>query len=376
MKQKNKIFTLFVSLVALIFSTAFNPLQQGPSTTTLKVTQVDTSKFPNVVVYVSAEDQYGEPALVNPNFLVLREDGKKVPVTLIEGAEDSGPITTMLVMDVSGSMNHGSKLTMAKNVATKYVDQMRSNDLAGIIAYNTRVQEVQTITKDRGQLKMAIDNLKAEKDTAMYDAIKKAIEVLNPLPGRKAILVLTDGLDNRSKASPSDIVDSIGESGLSIGIIGLGKASQSTGSITALDENTLTALSSKAGGDYSRATDEESLEKIYEQYGRTLQSEYVITYRSNSTLRDGMNRRLTVTLEEGGIAGWSEAAAANVNPGGIIPETGASNTWLLFFGLLGVMIILLALPTILRNTRKEKIDTGKQEAVPNTPKQSRVKLRS
>jgi len=376
MKQKNKIFTLFVSLVALVFSTAFNPIQQGPSTTTLKVTQVDTSKFPNVVVYVSAEDQYGEPALVNPNFLVLREDGKKVPVTLIEGAEDSGPITTMLVMDVSGSMNHGSKLTMAKNVATKYVDQMRSNDLAGIIAYNTRVQEVQTITKDRGQLKMAIDNLKAEKDTAMYDAIKKAIEVLNPLPGRKAILVLTDGLDNRSKASPSDIVDSIGESGLSIGIIGLGKASQSTGSITALDENTLTALSSKAGGDYSRATDEESLEKIYEQYGRTLQSEYVITYRSNSTLRDGMNRRLTVTLEEGGIAGWSEAAAANVNPGGIIPETGASNTWLLFFGLLGVMIILLALPTILRNTRKEKIDTGKQEAVPNTPKQSRVKLRS
>lgn len=376
MKQKNKIFTLFVSLVALIFSTAFNPLQQGPSTTTLKVTQVDTSKFPNVVVYVSAEDQYGEPALVNPNFLVLREDGKKVPVTLIEGAEDSGPITTMLVMDVSGSMNHGSKLTMAKNVATRYVDQMRSNDLAGIIAYNTRVQEVQTITKDRGQLKMAIDSLKAEKDTAMYDAIKKAIEVLNPLPGRKAILVLTDGLDNRSKASPSDIVDSIGESGLSIGIIGLGKASQSTGSITALDENTLTALSSKAGGDYSRATDEESLEKIYEQYGRTLQSEYVITYRSNSTLRDGMNRRLTVTLEEGGIAGWSEAAAANVNPGGIIPETGASNTWLLFFGLLGVMIILLALPTILRNTRKEKIDTGKQEAVPNTPKQSRVKLRS
>jgi Ca-activated chloride channel family protein len=376
MKQKINILIMLISLFAMVFGTAFNPLQQQASDISLKVTQVDTSNFPNVVVYVSAEDQYGEPVLVNPNFLVLREDGKKVPVTLIEGAEDSGPITTMLVMDVSGSMIHGSKLTMAKNVATKYVDQMRSNDLAGIIAYNTRVAEVQSVTKDREQLRAAIEGLKAEKDTAMYDAIKKAIEVLNPLPGRKAILVLTDGLDNRSKASPSDIVDSIGESGLSIGIIGLGKASQSTGSITALDEDTLTALSSKAGGDYSRATDEDSLAKIYEQYGRTLQSEYAITYQSNSTLRDGMNRRLTVTLEEGGIAGWSEAAAANVNPGGIIPETGAANTWLLFFGLLGAMIILLTLPTILRNTRKEKVQSVQQDPVSNVPKQSRVKLRS
>lgn len=367
---------MLISLIAMVFGTAFNPLQQQTVDISLKVTQVDTSNFPNVVVYVSAEDQYGEPALVNPNFLVLREDGKKVPVSLVEGAEDSGPITTMLVMDVSGSMIHGSKLTMAKNVATKYVDQMRSNDLAGIISYNTRVEEVQSVTKDREQLRAAIEGLKAEKDTAMYDAIKKAIEALNPLPGRKAILVLTDGLDNRSKASPSDIVDSIGESGLSIGIIGLGKASQSTGSITALDEETLMALSSKAGGDYSRATDEDSLAEIYEQYGRTLQSEYAITYRSNSTLRDGMNRRLTVTLEEGGIAGWSEAAAANVNPGGIIPETGAANTWLLFFGLLGAMIILLALPTILRNTRKDKVQSVQQDSVSNVPKQSRVKLRS
>lgn len=376
MKQKIKILIMLISLIAMVFGTAFNPLQQQTVDISLKVTQVDTSNFPNVVVYVSAEDQYGEPALVNPNFLVLREDGKKVPVSLVEGAEDSGPITTMLVMDVSGSMIHGSKLTMAKNVATKYVDQMRSNDLAGIISYNTRVEEVQSVTKDREQLRAAIEGLKAEKDTAMYDAIKKAIEALNPLPGRKAILVLTDGLDNRSKASPSDIVDSIGESGLSIGIIGLGKASQSTGSITALDEETLMALSSKAGGDYSRATDEDSLAEIYEQYGRTLQSEYAITYRSNSTLRDGMNRRLTVTLEEGGIAGWSEAAAANVNPGGIIPETGAANTWLLFFGLLGAMIILLALPTILRNTRKANVQSVQQDPVSTVPKQSRVKLRS
>ncbi len=376
MKQKTKIFMLLVAISAMVFSTAFSPIPQSSEGLSLKITQVDTSDFPNVVVYVSAEDQYGEPTPINPNFLVLREDGKKVPVTLIEGASDSGPITTMLVMDVSGSMNHGSKLRMAKNVATKYVDQMRSNDLAGIIAYNTRVTEVQSVTKDREILKEAIEGLKAENDTAMYDAIKKAIEVLNPLPGRKAILVLTDGLDNRSKSSPSDVVDSVGESGLSIGIIGLGKASQSTGSITALDEDTLTALSAKAGGDYSRATDEDSLAQIFEHYGRTLQSEYAITYRSNSTLRDGMNRRLTVTLEEGGIAGWSEAAAANVNPGGIIPETRASDTWLLFFGLLGFLIVLMVLPTILRNTRKAKVETVKTDPVSNPPKQSRVKLRS
>ncbi len=373
MKTSLRIFLSVIAVACMLFGSAFQ-VKQDSGDITLHITQVDTSKFPDVVVYVSAEDQYGEPAVINPNFLVLREDGKKVPVDLVEGAEDKGPITTMLLMDVSGSMNYGNKLTMAKNVATTYIDQMRSNDLAGIISYNTRVKVVQSVTKNKELLKGAIEELKAEKDTAMYDAIKTAVEEMNPLPGRKAILVMTDGLDNRSKATPSDVLDGIGESGLSIGIIGLGKASQSTGSITALDEDTLTSIAERAGGDYSRASDEESLSKIYEQYGRTLQSEYAITYTSNSALHDGMNRRLTVTLEEGGIAGWSQAASTNVNPGGLIPETGASNNWLMFYGLLGALVVLLFLPAMLRLTKKNTMQAETAQKAP-AAKPSRVKLK-
>ena len=55
------------------------------------------------------------------------------------------------------------------------------------------------------------------------------IDLLEPVEGRKAIIVLTDGLDNRSKMSPQEVIQLIGPQGLSISIIGLGDPTQSKG---------------------------------------------------------------------------------------------------------------------------------------------------
>ena len=300
---------------------------------------MDTSHFPQVMVYVSAMDSNGDPVPVNPANLVLRENDQKVNIDLVKGEGDSGQLTTMLVMDISGSMNAGGKLSMAKKVAGEYITQMRSNDQAGIVAFNNKVNLVQSVTTDRNVLQSAIDNLKAGNDTAMYDALIKATDELNPLSGRKAIIVLTDGLDNQSKNTPTDVLNSIGKSGLSISTIGLGDPGQSTGNMTALDEKTLSALAEKAGGSYGLATDQESLMQIYEKYGRALKSEYAITYTSQSKLRDGINRSLSVSLEEGGIASWSGATKTQFNPGGIVPEVASAASWPIFFGLLAILMI-------------------------------------
>ncbi len=378
MKLKyNSTILVFVCFLT-IFSSAFtfHPASrfQNEDEVTLRITQVDTSHFPQVMVYVSAMDSNGDPVPVNPANLVLRENDQKVTTDLVSGEGDSGQLTTMLVIDISGSMNAGGKLSMAKKVAGEYIAQMRSNDQAGIIAFNNKVNLVQSVTTEHNVLQSAIDYLKAGNDTAMYDALMKATDELNSLSGRKAIIVLTDGLDNQSKNSPTDVLNSIGKSGLSISTIGLGDPGQSTGNMTALDEKTLSALAEKAGGSYGLATNQESLQQIYEKYGRALKSEYAITYTSQSKLRDGINRSLSVSLEEGGIATWSGAVKTQYNPGGLVPEVASASSWPIFFGLLAILAILLFLPMIIRMVKRM---IPQKEAAPIMPvqKPTRVKLK-
>ena len=155
----------------------------------IRITQVDNSKFPQVTVYVSVVNSKGEPVAVNPGDLVIREGGQVVPANNMQGSGQVGPLTTLLVMDISGSMDKLGKIDSAKEVAREYVAQMREGDTAGIILFNTMVRTLQTIKGDKAGLTKAIDTISAGGDTAMYDALITAVNQLNGVSGRKAILV-------------------------------------------------------------------------------------------------------------------------------------------------------------------------------------------
>ena len=103
-----------------------------------------------------------------------------------------GPLSTMLVMDVSGSMDKNGKIDGAKAAAKAYVDQMRPGDQAGVMVYNTKANYIQPLTTDHAALTSAIDGIKTGGDTAMYDALIAAEEALKSVSGRKAIIAVTD----------------------------------------------------------------------------------------------------------------------------------------------------------------------------------------
>jgi Mg-chelatase subunit ChlD len=204
MKTKKRLSLTITLIVLVAMLTAFIPVHSVTpqvGNLTIRITQVDDSKFPQVTVYVSVVNAKGEPVAVNPGDLVVREGGKVVPASNIQGAGQVGPLTTLLVMDISGSMEKLGKIESAKAVAKEYVSQMREGDKAGIILVNTQVSTLQMIKGDRAQLAQAIDTISPGGDTAMYDALISAVTQLNNVSGRKAILVYTDGLDNRSKSS-------------------------------------------------------------------------------------------------------------------------------------------------------------------------------
>ena len=247
-------------LISLLFLTGFAPLGQSTpeaQTLSVRITQVDTAQFPKVTVYVSVTDANGEPIVVSPSQLELRENGVIMTPDEVSGKGDIGPLTTLLVMDISGSMNSGGKLKAAQAAASAYVDQSRPGDEIGLLTFNTKTEYVQPLTSDRQALLQAIADLKARDDTAMYDTIARGIDILASTQGRKAIILLTDGLDNRSKKSPQEVIQMVSPQGLSVSIIGLGDPSHSKGSITALNEPALSALATQAGGVYGYANDAE-----------------------------------------------------------------------------------------------------------------------
>jgi VWFA-related protein len=372
------LLNICLALVVLACLSGFAPLNQddpaaeGP---TLRITQVDTSQFPKVVVYVSVTDAAGEPVGVSPSRLVLKENGVPITPDAIGGSGDVGPLTTMLVIDISGSMNSSDKLKSAKNAATAYVDQSRPGDQIGVLAFNTDVEYVQPITTDLPAVTEAIAGLKAEKDTAMYDALSLAMEYLKPIQGRKAVIVLSDGLDNRSKITGLEVLERVNTESLSISTIGLGDPTQSKSAISSLDEVALKLLAERAGGAYGFANDAQSLQSLYERYGRALQSEYVISYTSPSQLHDGVNRALSVSLTEAASSEEAAVAPVEYNPGGLVPEVSEPATWGVFLAVLGVLALLLVLPMAVRMAAdffRSRSKPGGESAA----KTSRVKLKS
>lgn len=310
----------------------------------IRITQVDNSKFPNVTVYVSATNAAGEPVGVDPSTIQIYENGELMQLVDIQGGgeavgEEAIPVTTMLVMDISGSMDKNDKLAAAKEAAKSYVSQMRPTDQAGLIAYDTQVYTIQPITADTAVLTSAIDGLKTGSDTAMYNALIEAEKALESVSGRKAIIVLTDGMDNKSQSTAADVITGIGESGLTISAIGFGDVG--TVGQAGLNETALKSLAEQAGGIYGFATDAEALKGLYQQQSRVLQSEHRITYVSPSTLRDGINRNLTVSL-----AGAAVSTEGQYNPGGVLPEV-SSQSWTMFVVILAGLLVLLFVPMLI-----------------------------
>ena len=362
-------------VLALFLLGAFSPaapLEQDESEATARITQVDTTQFPQVTVYVSVVDAEGNPVDVNPGRLQLSENGQVIPLDQIEGMGEVGALTTLLVMDVSGSMNTAGKLEAAKAAAQLYIDQMRPDDRAGLLTFNTAIEYVQPITTDTGLLSAAVEGLTAGDDTAMYDALIQAVDILESVDGRKAIIVLTDGLDNQSLAVPQEVIDRIGPAGLSISTVGMGEPGQSTAALTALDEVALRYLADNAGGLYGYANDGESLTRLYQSYAVAMQSEYVLTYTSPSQLRDGVNRALSASLTDAAQASVaSEGERVVYNPGGLVPEVAAPAQWTLFLGLLALLLLLLLIPTLVFRT----VEIGRKAGGRLGKKRSRIKLK-
>jgi von Willebrand factor type A domain-containing protein len=202
---------------------------------------------------------------------------------------------------------------------------------------------LQPLTNDQNALKQAIAGITAQGDTAMYDALASSEDLLSNTQGRRAIILLSDGIDNYSRRTANDLLNGIQSAGLSIYTIGLGNPAAGNFTEAGIDETALRALADQSRGQYSYTPDPQTLSTLYGSISRELQNEYRLTYVSSNALRDGVERNIEVR------ANGADSTDAVYNPGGLIPETAESLAWPIFGGILIMLLGLLFLPDVLKS---------------------------
>ncbi len=343
------------------------------SNVTITVTQVDQSRFPQVDVYVSVTDANGNPVRNIPvQAFQLQDNGQPIAFSAATRSGEQNPVSTVLIIDHSGSMASGGKMTAAKQAASAFVNQMRPGDKTALIQFDTEIDTLQAFTDDKSALLGAIQKLVPRGNTALYDAINQAAKYFEATAGRKAVIVVTDGMDNASKLNRDALVQKASTAGFSIYTIGLGAKGAGYGSQDGIDESALREIASVSSGTYYYRPDATQLSDLYQQLSLLIQNEYKLTYTSTG-LRDGVKHNLVVTVP--GIA----ATQAAYNPGGVLPEVEAqASSWVLFLFMLILLLGLFFAPIALKLVRERGLAIPQWPGLTPAPepKPSRVKLTS
>jgi Ca-activated chloride channel homolog len=149
-----------------------------------------------VTVPVTVKTRQGAyvPNLRREDFRIY-EDGVEQEISSFESIDK--PFTVVLMLDVSDSTR--TELDEIKNAATAFLNQLRAEDRAIVVAFDKGLVTLTRATGDRKVLSEAISRINTGGGTALYDAVDKVISShLKQVPGRKAIVMLTDGIDTAS----------------------------------------------------------------------------------------------------------------------------------------------------------------------------------
>ncbi|MGQ9682702.1 MAG: VWA domain-containing protein [Anaerolineae bacterium] len=241
------------------------PLAPGA---TAQISGIDATYFPpTLFAYLRVSDAAGQPiADLRESDVRIEDDGRPITnYTLSHFSQSPASLCVALVIDYSGSME-GEPLAAAKAGARAFLGLLGPRDQVAIIGFNDRPQLLQSWTADKQTAGAALEALPARDWTALWDALYQAGGELAGCAGRKVIVLLSDGADNRSQHTQQQVVEQARRLGLGVFVIGL-----RTGDY---DGATLQRLVQQVGGRYAETTSPQELEEYYRQVAGAIRNEY------------------------------------------------------------------------------------------------------
>src|SRR5713226_569783 len=228
------------------------------------------------------------------NFRIF-EDKNEQKVTHF--ASEDAPLSVGLVFDTSGSM--GSKLDKSRQAVAQFFKTANPEDEFFLVQFNDRPELIQDFTTNLEEIQNRLTFTQAKGRTALLDAVYMALHKMkkarNP---RKALLIISDGGDNSSRYTESEIKNLVREADVQIYAIGIFEPVSSRGR-TAEELNgpgLLNELAEQTGGRHFAVENLNELPDVAAKIGIELRNQYILGYSPIIKERDGKYRKVLVKL--------------------------------------------------------------------------------
>lgn len=306
---------LIPALILLAASCAFAqepsvapaPIPNGalPTATGLdvRIEAIDIANFPLIRTFLTVIDPVGRAinAFERRSFQLSEQ---AVHVKLEVFKIDRSPLSVGVVLDHSGSMMPA--MLDLKRAVAHFIRVLEPYDQSQLIAFADIPRVLVNWTLDQDKVVMALGPLEPYGPTALYDAIHKSALELSSMPGRRVMVLLTDGQDQnaagtalQSRHSLKEALDLAVQNQVVIHVIALGR-------YVNLPE--LEHIARETKGELYKTNRSKDLEELYMLISRNLKSRVELTYHSPNPRVDGSWRMHEVKIAAGGLYGADQAS--------------------------------------------------------------------
>lgn len=278
---------------------------QAAITPRLKAPPAEAAKLPSanirinsnlVLVPVSVCDPNNRPVtgLEKEHFKIFDD---KVEQTVTHFAMDDEPLAVGLVFDISGSM--GPKMRRSRLAAAEFFRKSNPEDEFFLVEFSDQPKLMAPLTRDPQEIQNQLTFAGSKGRTALLDAILLALnEMKKSTMQRKALLIISDGGDNSSRYTETEVRNRVRESDVLIYAIGIfepyGSRGRSPEELSG--PGLLTELAEQTGGRHFPVEDLAELPDIAAKIGVELRNRYVLGYSPTTQQRDGRYHRVRVQL--------------------------------------------------------------------------------
>jgi Ca-activated chloride channel homolog len=244
-----------------------------------------------VLIPVTVTDPFGQPLSGVPrDAFHLFEDG--VEQRLSYFATEDAPVSIGVLFDASGSMQH--KLDRSRAAVSQLFKTTMPGDEFFLVEFNDRPNVLCDFTSDTERIQDSLASINSKGWTALFDAVYLGVHKMkrarNP---RRVLLILSDGADNRSRYSESEIRQLVREADVciySIGMLGPGASGRSM--------KVLRNLAAETGGQLFEVEKPGELPDAIGRMSAALRNQYLLGYSSSNDQRDGKYRKVEVRLAQ------------------------------------------------------------------------------
>jgi Ca-activated chloride channel family protein len=235
----------------------------------------------------------------------LLEDG--VPQTITHFSNEGSPLELVVAVDVSQSM--APHMPQLKNAVRKFLEALGPKDQVTLAAFNDNLFTLARRETAVAQRLRAVDRLAPWGGTALYDVIVRGVQLLSKQPGRRVLVVFSDGDDRTSHATINNVEAVMRSTDTTLFMVGLGR-----GAREAQLRSGIQRLITLSGGRGLFVERSDKLEEAFADIVLELSNQYLIGYQSTNAKRDGTWREIAIDLP--GVGHTVRARQGYRAPGG------------------------------------------------------------